>query len=136
MDFEKDDDSNGHIDFITSASNLRASMYSIEHADRFKTKRIAGRIVPAIATTTAAVSGLVSIAIITVIIQFRDDIFSSVRGISILSFKISSLYKIKECLFFLLLKPFPPFAWNTISCSKLMLKQYFIYHLQGKAVLS
>ena len=60
-DFEKDDDKNGHIDFITAASNLRASMYSIEHADRFKTKRIAGRIVPAIATTTAAVSGLVSV---------------------------------------------------------------------------
>lgn len=41
--------------------NLRATVYSIETADRLKTKKIAGKIVPAIATTTAAVAGLVSL---------------------------------------------------------------------------
>jgi len=35
-------------------------MYNIETSDRLRIKRIAGRIVPAIATTTAAVSGLVN----------------------------------------------------------------------------
>ncbi|KAL5005528.1 hypothetical protein ScPMuIL_018984 [Solemya velum] len=66
-EFEKDDDSNGHIDFIVAASNLRASMYSIECADKLKVKRIAGRIVPAIATTTAAVSGLVTVELLKVV---------------------------------------------------------------------
>ncbi|XP_050816020.1 ubiquitin-like modifier-activating enzyme 7 isoform X4 [Gopherus flavomarginatus] len=56
--FEKDDDSNGHVDFIMAASNLRAANYGIAPADWHKSKRVAGRIVPAIATTTAAVAGL------------------------------------------------------------------------------
>jgi ubiquitin-activating enzyme E1 len=59
--FEKDDDSNFHIDFITQAANLRARNYKIPEADRQKTKMIAGKIIPAIATTTAMIAGAVAI---------------------------------------------------------------------------
>uniref|UniRef100_A0A6Q2YJN0 Ubiquitin-activating enzyme E1 C-terminal domain-containing protein n=1 Tax=Esox lucius TaxID=8010 RepID=A0A6Q2YJN0_ESOLU len=64
--FEKDDDANGHMDFVAAASSLRARMYAIEVADRLKTKRIAGKIIPAIATATAAVAGLVSLELVKV----------------------------------------------------------------------
>ena len=36
--FEKDDDSNHHVDFVAAAANLRAAMYSIEEGDRLKVK--------------------------------------------------------------------------------------------------
>lgn len=58
-EFEKDDDSNFHMDFVAACANLRARNYKIPEADKLQTKRIAGRIIPAMATTTAVATGAV-----------------------------------------------------------------------------
>lgn len=67
-DFEKDDDFNFHIEFITQCANLRADNYQIANSDFQKVKLVAGRIVPAIATTTAAVCGLVMLEFFKVVL--------------------------------------------------------------------
>jgi len=62
--FEKDDDSNWHVSFITAASNLRSLNYGIPISTFDETKGIAGKIVPAVVTTTSIVAGLISMEII------------------------------------------------------------------------
>jgi ubiquitin-activating enzyme E1 len=60
-DFEKDDDTNFHIDFLTVGTNLRSANYDIKKSERSTVKVTAGRIIPALATTTAMICGLVDV---------------------------------------------------------------------------
>jgi len=72
QEFEKDDDKNWHISWITAASNMRALNYGIPNIDYQQTKGIAGRIIPAISTTTSIVSGLILLEVIKYINGFDN----------------------------------------------------------------
>lgn len=62
--FEKDDDQNYHVKYVQSCSNLRAINYGISPISFEETKSIAGKIIPAVVTTTSLVSGLITIELL------------------------------------------------------------------------
>merc|ERR1712232_702297 len=73
QEFEKDDDLNFHIDFLTCATNLRAWNYDIRASPRHTVKVTAGRIIPALATTTAMVCGLVDIEFCKLVLGLQNS---------------------------------------------------------------
>lgn len=57
IEFEKDDDDLGHVQWIWLSSNMRNTQYSIPQSDLWETRKIAGNIIPALITTTSLISG-------------------------------------------------------------------------------
>ncbi|KAF7697663.1 Ubiquitin-activating enzyme E1 1 [Cucumispora dikerogammari] len=72
INLEKDNDNNFHINLIHHIALLRCINYRIkEPSDFLFTKGIAGKIIPAISTTTGMVSGLLTIEIIKYVLYFE-----------------------------------------------------------------
>jgi hypothetical protein len=63
-EFEKDNDDNFHVDFIHAMTNVRATNYKLDEMDWITVKIKAGKIIPALATTTAAIAALQTIEVI------------------------------------------------------------------------
>lgn len=72
IEFDKDIDE--HMLFVTACSNLRALNYSIHTEDTHRSRAIAGRIIPAIATTTALVTGLICLELYKIIGTSRKEL--------------------------------------------------------------
>lgn len=128
IEFEKDDDTNFHVDCMAACANLRARNYTIPEADRHKTKAIAGKIIPAIATTTAAVTGLVCMEIFKLIKktddleQFRDHNLNLAIGyVNAYIPQETSKIKYKEHVFT---------PWDTIDVVGPKTLQQFIDHVE------
>ena len=65
--FEKDNDSNFHIDFMYAMANCRSKNYKLDEMDWLTVKLKAGKIVPAMATTTASVAGLQALELVKLV---------------------------------------------------------------------
>ena len=75
---------NYHISFITAACNLRCDNYAIKRTEFQACKVIAGKIIAAIATTTAAVCGLVVLELFKLVMKKGTDfLFNRQIGLAV-----------------------------------------------------
>ena len=66
-EFEKDEDSNGHIDLIFSMSSLRCRNYGLSECTWIESKLKAGKILAALSTTTSVVAALQTLEIVKLV---------------------------------------------------------------------
>lgn len=123
QEFEKDNDLNNHIDFVYSCANLRAQNYLIKNIDRLSIKGIAGRIIPAIATTTAVVSGLSIIEMIKLHLKYDFTKYkNSFLNLALPFFALSDPIEAEKEYYFLDNKKYYFNMWNRLECKNTKLK--------------
>ena len=75
VEFEKDDDNNGQIDLIYSMCGLRALNYNLIPYDWIICKIKAGKIIPALSTTTSCISALQTLELLKLIKDLEINYF-------------------------------------------------------------
>lgn len=73
VEFEKDDDELGHVQWISLCSNMRNFQYSIPQTDLWEVRKIAGNIIPALITTTSLISGFQILEFIRIIKLYKEN---------------------------------------------------------------
>ncbi|KAL4488907.1 hypothetical protein ABPG72_005694 [Tetrahymena utriculariae] len=77
QEFEKDVDDNYHIDLLHSMANCRAINYTLEPMEWIDVKLKAGKIIPALVTTTSIVAGLQIIETIKIMKEVKSDFYKN-----------------------------------------------------------
>ena len=73
ISFDKDNDNLQHIYWINECSNIRNKQYSIEETDIYQTRKIAGKIIPAMITTTSVIAGFQIMEFIKIIKYYNKN---------------------------------------------------------------
>ena len=98
IEFQKDNDELGHIDFILALSNLKANVYKLPNNDKIKTFKYVGKIVPSTITSTSTIVGFNMLQLIGLIInkfiKKENIIHNYIIDLSINSYTLTSKYDI------------------------------------------
>lgn len=69
IEFEKDDERNFHVEFVSTAANLRAQNYGIPPSDLLQARLVGGRAIPSVVTATSVVGGLMCLELYKLVLQ-------------------------------------------------------------------
>ena len=97
IEFQKDNDDLGHIDFILALSNLKANVYKLPNCDKIKAFKYVGKIAPSTITSTSTIVGFNMLQLIGLVIrelEKKSIIHNYIIDLSTNSFTLTSKYDI------------------------------------------